>query len=106
MRGRLLLAAALLLAGCLLAGGLLAAVGGAVQAQAPQQSYDLSWWTVDGGGGTWSVGGTYVQGGTAGQPDAGLPTGGTFTLAGGFWGGGAVAAPLRAIFLPLVVRSH
>ena len=34
--------------------------------------YDLSWSTVDGGGGTFSEGGGYSLGGTVGQPDAGL----------------------------------
>ena len=33
-------------------------------------SYDLSWWTVDGGGATFNTGGGYSLGGTAGQPDA------------------------------------
>jgi hypothetical protein len=48
--------------------------------------------TVDGGGGG-SAGGSFALGGTAGQPDAGRMSGGTFTLAGGFWaGGGAVPA--------------
>jgi hypothetical protein len=70
------------------------------------EGYDLSWWTVDGGGGTFSGGGVYSLGGTAGQPDAGMMTGGAYTLAGGFWGGGAVTVPERAIYLPLVVRSH
>ena len=48
--------------------------------------YDLSWWTVDGGGYTFSTGGNYTLGGTIGQPDAGVPqTGGDFSLQGGFW---------------------
>ena len=46
--------------------------------------FDLSWHTVDGGGGT-SSGGTFVLRGTIGQPDAGDLVGGSFTLAGGFW---------------------
>jgi hypothetical protein len=66
--------------------------------------YDLSWSTVDGGGGTFSTGGDYSLGGTIGQPDAGLLTGGVYTLGGGFWGGGAAAAPGNRIFLPLVMR--
>jgi hypothetical protein len=49
--------------------------------------FDLSWSTVDGGGETFSTGGSYELGGTIGQPDAGTLTGGTFTLDGGFWGG-------------------
>ena len=40
--------------------------------------YDLSWSTVDGGGETFSSGGVYTLGGTAGQPDAGLLTGGNY----------------------------
>lgn len=49
--------------------------------------YDLSWSTIDGGGGT-STGGPYSLSGTIGQPDAGGPmTGGTYSLIGGFWGG-------------------
>lgn len=85
---------------CLL---LLAAVPVLAQSGA---GYDLTWSTVDGGGGTFSFGGAYALGGTAGQPDAGLMTGGTYTLAGGFWGGGAVAAPENVIYLPLVMRNY
>lgn len=65
--------------------------------------YDLSWNTVDGGGGS-SSGGTYTLSGTVGQPDAGLLTGGAYRLAGGFWGGGAIAMEHR-IYLPLVLRN-
>jgi hypothetical protein len=51
--------------------------------------YDLSWNTIDGGGGK-STGGTFELEGTIGQPDAGGPlTGGTFSLTGGFWPGAA-----------------
>jgi len=53
--------------------------------------YDLTWNTVDGGGYTWSEGGGYSLGGTVGQPDAGVLSGGEYTLAGGFWGGAAAA---------------
>lgn len=73
-------------------------------AQQPQQTYTLDWWTVDGGGGTFSTGGGYSLGSTAGQPDAGVLTGGRYTLGGGFWRGGAVALQHR-IFLPLTVRG-
>jgi hypothetical protein len=68
--------------------------------------YDLSWNTVDGGGGPFSTGGVYSLGGTAGQPDAGLLSGEGYTLAGGFWPGGAVAALEYRIHLPLVVRNY
>ena len=66
--------------------------------------YDLTWSTVDGGGYSFSLGGGYALGGTMGQPDAGALTGGTYTLGGGFWGGGALAGGYE-IFLPLVFRS-
>ncbi len=48
-------------------------------------TYDLSWNTIDGGGATFSSGGSYVLGGTVGQPDAGQMSGGNYALAGGFW---------------------
>ena len=51
---------------------------------AQAQSYDISWWTIDGGGGT-SAGGVYTLTGTIGQPDAGTMSGGNYTLVGGFW---------------------
>ena len=81
----------------LLAGGVaLAQTGG---------GYDLTWHTVDGGGGQASGGG-YTLTGTAGQPDAGLLTGGDFSLGGGFWGGGEVTlAPGHEYYLPLVLRG-
>jgi len=65
--------------------------------------YDLSWSTVDGGGATWSEGGGYSLGGTIGQPDAGVLSGGGYTLAGGFWPGGAAAR--YGVYLPLVLRN-
>jgi hypothetical protein len=68
-------------------------------------NYDLSWWTVDGGGSTFSTGGSYSLGGTIGQPDAGTSTGGTYTLAGGFWPGAEGVVPITYhIYLPLVIR--
>jgi hypothetical protein len=52
--------------------------------------FDLSWFTVDGGGGA-SSGGIYTVSGTIGQPDAGVFSGGPYVLASGFWA--AVAVP-------------
>ena len=46
--------------------------------------FDLSWYTIDGGGGT-SSGGDFSLSGTVGQHDAGAMTGGDFDLRGGFW---------------------
>jgi hypothetical protein len=46
--------------------------------------FDLTWSTIDGGGGS-SGGGQFALSGTIGQPDAGALTGGNFKLEGGFW---------------------
>ncbi|MFH1842512.1 MAG: FlgD immunoglobulin-like domain containing protein [bacterium] len=56
---------------------------------------DISWFTVDSGGHTFSTGGVFRLGGTSGQPDAGNLSGGNFTLTGGFWrvGGTLSAVP-------------
>ena len=48
--------------------------------------YEISWWTIDGGGGT-SSGGGYEISGTIGQPEAGVMAGGSYVLSGGFWPG-------------------
>jgi len=65
------------------------------------QGYDLSWWTVDGGGGTADAG-VYTLSGTVGQPDAGPALeAGAYTLTGGFWYGAAAQYP---VYLPLIVR--
>ena len=72
------------------------------------QDYDLSWWTVDGGGDTFSQGGSYSLGGTLGQPDAGvLMDGGSYTLAGGFWGSGGLAEEpeSKGIYLPIILKN-
>jgi len=64
--------------------------------------YDLSWFSLDGGGGYSSASG-YTLGGAIGQPDAGtLCSGGGYTLVGGFWGGTAIQ---YRIYLPVVLRS-
>ena len=76
--------------------GLLSAVA-TVLGQAGGQ-YDLSWWTVDGGGGE-STGGSYAMAGTIGQPDASALAGDPYTLAGGFWPGGASTPPIATIDL-------
>ena len=68
-----------------------------------QGGYDLTWNTVDGGGGALS-GGAYTLSGTAGQPDAAALSSGAYTLLGGFWGG--PQASLRRAYLPVVQKSH
>jgi hypothetical protein len=66
----------------------------------PAQSHEITWWKISGGGGT-SAAGTYTISGTIGQPDAGILTGGTYTLVGGFWGMGVQ----QFIYLPLILRN-
>lgn len=46
--------------------------------------YDLTWWSIDGGGGM-SAGGSYSLTGVIGQADAGRLSGGAYELTGGFW---------------------
>jgi hypothetical protein len=92
--------AALLLSGAALA---TAPAARAQVRSAPSTGYSITWYTVDGGGGTsTSSGGGYTLSGTAGQPDAGTLTSSSpsYTLAGGFWAG--VANLLNNLFLPLV----
>ncbi len=63
--------------------------------------YDLSWSTVDGGGGASNQNG-YTLTGTAGQPDAGIMSGGDYTLAGGFWGG---TIGSEGVYLPVILKN-
>ena len=49
--------------------------------------YQISWYTIDGGGGR-SFGGDFTLTGTIGQPDAAYSAGGNYELLGGFWPGG------------------
>lgn len=51
--------------------------------------YELSWYTIDGGGGQ-SSGGAYTLTGTIGQADAAWSSGGSYELLGGFWPGGPI----------------
>ena len=48
--------------------------------------YEISWSTIDGGGGT-SSGGQYLVRGTIGQHDAAYSQGQQYELLGGFWPG-------------------
>lgn len=98
-RSRALPVALVFAIGLLLAGVALAQTG---------NGYDLTWWTVDGGGDAVN-GGTYTLMGTAGQPEPGpVVTGGDYALFSGFWpGGGATAPPPdRYIYLPLVAQNN
>lgn len=94
MKQRLLIATAIAAVGVLLL----------VIVSRGQGADTVIWHTVDGGGGT-SQDGTFTVRGTIGQPDAGVLAGDSYTLAGGFWGGGA--GPVEySVYLPLTLRDH
>jgi hypothetical protein len=61
-----------------------ASVAAAACSSALAQPFDLSWNTLDGGGGT-STGGTFSLSGTIGQAEAGTILAGSFDLCGGYW---------------------
>jgi hypothetical protein len=65
--------------------------------------YDLTWSTIDDGGGT-SSGDTYTLDGTIGQFDAGVMSGGAYTVSGGFWGGSAAVLVQFRVYLPLILK--
>ncbi len=44
---------------------------GYMQAARPQPTFELPWWSVDGGGISFASGGSLTLGGTSGQADAG-----------------------------------
>ena len=81
---------------------LLASTAGAQSAVAQSgEGYELSWYTVAGGGGR-AEGGDYTLDSTAGQPAAGKMEGGDFSVGGGFWPG---AAAQYRIHLPLIWKG-
>ena len=53
------------------------------------QDYEITWSTIDCGGGT-STGDDFALSGTIGQPDVGAIAGGDYKLFGGFWPGGTI----------------
>jgi hypothetical protein len=78
-------------------------LGASVVLAAPG-SFNLSWWTVDGGGAVPKLsGGSYSLQGTAGQADAGLHSNGSCTLQGGYWNTSIGEAELT-VYLPLVLK--
>ncbi len=79
-------------------------LGGAASAAAQAGgSYDLTWNTLDGGGGSVS-GGTYTLDGTIGQADAGNLSGGSYTLSGGYWFAATSVSLDHQVYLPLVLK--
>jgi hypothetical protein len=84
----------------ILALGLLLTVGATVIHAQSGGGYDLTWNTLDGGGGI-ATGGNYILVGTIGQADAGNPAGGAYTLSGGFW---SASAQNYSVYLPLILK--
>lgn len=82
---------------------LLAGVVVTVHAE-PEAVYNLSWWTIDAGGGQTITGGAYTLSATAGQPDASSASGSGYTFVGGFWVPGAVQPPAFKILIPVMRR--
>ena len=79
-------------------------ITGAIVYAQSGDGYDLSWWTVSGGGVTGQTGaGGYSLGGTSGQPSAAVWAGGNYSLSGGFWVGSALED--YAIYLPILLRN-
>lgn len=62
----------------------LSILAAAMCAPAAHAQLQINWSTIDGGGGT-SAGGSFTLSGTMGQPDAGVLSGGSFAVSGGFW---------------------
>jgi hypothetical protein len=63
--------------------------------------FEISWYTMDSGGATFSTGGSYSLGGTIGQVDAGTLSSGNYALNGGFWPG---ASGQYRVYLPLILK--
>jgi hypothetical protein len=74
-------------------------------ASAQSRLWDLTWFTIDGGGATSSAGDGFVLSGAIGQPDSGSLSGGVYALRGGFW---AVVVgsdtSISTVYLPLIQR--
>jgi len=73
----------LIVAGC--SGVFIAAAFTDTVSSAGEPAVEINRFTIDGGGEMFSSGGGFELSGTIGQPDAGVLSGGNFTLAGGFW---------------------
>ena len=69
--------------------------------------YDLTRFTIDGGGAMLSQGGSFSLDGTIGQSDAGTLGGDAYSLDGGFWGAGVLSSGPAAhiIYLPIILRQ-
>lgn len=70
---------------------------------ATEAGYDLTWWTVDGGGGS-AAGGGYSLSGTVGQPDSGVMSGGGYEIVGGYWNQTVSGSLSTIVYLPILTR--
>lgn len=68
--------------------------------------YNLSWFTIDGGGATPGDSPGYSLSGTIGQADAGLLSNGGHALHGGFWAGVSPPGLAHRVYLPLIIRNQ
>jgi len=67
-------------------------------------SFDLSWSSIDGGGGM-SAGGGFTLSGVMGQADAGVMTGDGYVLEGGLLSGVPETTPSQAkVYLPVMLK--
>ncbi|HEY3290488.1 MAG TPA: hypothetical protein VGK87_10200 [Anaerolineae bacterium] len=69
---------------------------------APATGYELSWYSIDNGGATSITGGSFTLAGSIGEPDAGVASGGSYTLNGGFLAGVVVS---YNVYMPMVVKG-
>jgi len=65
--------------------------------------FEITWFSIDSGGTMESSAGAYMLSGTFGQPDAGVISGGDYTMQGGFWNSDT-ANTFSEIFMPVVVK--
>ena len=77
---------------------LMAALGAVTAPDAFAQNYEITWYTIDGGGAMASAGGAYELSGTIGQPDASMTpaAGGNYQLTSGFWTVAVPSCPVTA----------
>lgn len=77
---------------------------GVAAPDSPAATFEIAWWTVEGGRSASadgsSAGGLYTLSGLAGQADAQPSTGGVYALTRGFWND-TITAPYR-LYLPVV----
>ena len=66
------------------------------------EEYQLTWFTLGGGGGMSSPDGAYALSATAGEPATGGMNNGDFSLESGFWGGALDL--LNYLYLPAIQK--